>query len=158
MMSFFHSSHARLSFLQLTTIIGVPLWTPCVDVVGTRLAEQDCREVLTMKKLLRSRTISGLSLIAMSFAIGCSTTKEETTRTTTYVPATEVPAPVVVTPPPRVVVNPAPVVVTPPAANSTTTSTTVEKKTDSRSSEYSPYGTTERSQSSYHSETSTVSP
>ena len=64
-----------------------------------------------------------------------------------------------VTPPPRVVVNPAPVVVTPPVEKSTTTtSTTVEKKTDSSSSEYDPNGTTERSQSSYNSETSTVGP
>jgi hypothetical protein len=111
-----------------------------------------------MKKLLRGLTVSGLSLIAMSLAIGCSTTKEETTKTMTYSPATEAPAPVVVTPPPRVVVNPAPVVVLPPAETSTTTSTFVEKKTDSSSSEYSPNGTSERSQSSYHSETSTVTP
>ncbi len=117
-----------------------------------------------MKKLLRGLAISGFSLIAMSFVIGCSTTKE--TKTTTYVPTTEPPAQVVVNPPPqvvvnpppRVVVNPPPVVVMPPAEKSTTTSTTVEKKTDSSSSEYSPNGTTERSQSTYHSESSTVSP
>jgi hypothetical protein len=121
-------------------------------------------EVQTMKKLLRGLAISGFSLIAMSFVIGCSTTKE--TKTTTYVPTTEPPAQVVVNPPPqvvvnpppRVVVNPPPVVVMPPAEKSTTTSTTVEKKTDSSSSEYSPNGTTERSQSTYHSESSTVSP
>jgi hypothetical protein len=74
------------------------------------------------------------------------------------VPTTEAPAQVVVNPQPLVVVNPAPVVVVPPAGNGTTTYTTVEKKTDSRTSEYSPNGTTERSKSSYHSETSTVSP
>jgi hypothetical protein len=121
-------------------------------------------EVQTMKKLLRGLAISGFSLIAMSFVIGCSTTKE--TKTTTYVPTTEPPAQVVVNPPPqvvvnpppRVVVNPPPVVVMPPSEKSTTTSTTVEKKTDSSSSEYSPNGTTERSQSTYHSESSTVSP
>jgi len=116
------------------------------------------QDVLTVKTLIRDLAILGLSLIAMSFVNGCSTTKEETTRTTTYVPTTETPAQVVLNPPPRVVVNPAPVVVVPPAENSTTTSTTVEKKTESSSSEYSPNGTTERSKSSYHSETSTISP
>ena len=119
-----------------------------------------------MKNLLRGLAISGFGLIVMSLVNGCST-KE----TTTYVPTAEVPAPVVVSPPPRVVVNPAPVVISPPPRvvvnpapvvvtpdESTTTTTTVEKKTDSSSSDYDPNETSERSQSSYHSETSTVSP
>ena len=157
MLTFLHGSQVRLSFLRSRRRFG------CLSgsLLSYRLAQglpfQDCTEVLTMKELLRGLAISGLSLIAMSFVNACST-KEETTRTTTYVPTTEAPAPVVVTPPPRVIVNPAPVVVEPPAEKSTTTSTTVEKKTDSSSSEYSPNGTTERSQSSYHSESSTVSP
>ena len=157
MSSLLHDSQVRLSLLDAHGVIGLPFWTVGFILVGTGLAFQDCTEVLTMKELLRGLAISGLGLIAMSFVNACST-KEETTRTTTYVPTTEAPAPVVVTPPPRIVVNPAPVVVTPPAENNTTTSTTVEKKTDSSSSEYSPNGTTERSQSSYHSESSTVSP
>jgi hypothetical protein len=107
-----------------------------------------------MKKQLRGVAISGLSLIALLIANGCSASKEETTRT--YVPTAEAPAPVIVTPPPRVVVNPAPVVVAP--QESSTTSTTVEKRAASSSSDYGPDQTSERSQSSYHSETSTVSP
>jgi hypothetical protein len=110
-----------------------------------------------MRKSIRSLMISGLSLTAMLLVIGCTATKEETTRTT-YVPTAEMPAPVIVTPPPRVVVNPAPVVVEPPVETSSTTTTTVEKKADSSSSDYNPNETSEQSQSSYHSETSTVSP
>jgi hypothetical protein len=109
-----------------------------------------------MKKLLRGFAVSGLSLIALSFITACST--KETSRTTTYVPTAEAPAPVIVTPPARVVINPAPVVVAPPEENTTTNSTTVEKKTDSSSSDHSPNEANERSESSYHSETSTVSP
>jgi len=95
-----------------------------------------------MKKLLQGIAISGLGLIAMSFISACSTTKEETSRTT-YVPTAEAPAPVVVTPPSRIVVNPAPVVVAPLVETSTTSSTTVEKNTDSSSSAYSPNDTSE---------------
>jgi hypothetical protein len=109
-----------------------------------------------MKKLLQGIAVSGLGLVAMTFITACAT--RETTRTTTYVPTAEAPAPVIVTPPERVVVNPAPVVVAPPEENTTTSSTTVEKKTDSSSSDYSPNGANEQSESSYHSETSTVSP
>jgi hypothetical protein len=109
-----------------------------------------------MKQLLQSIVISGLSLIAFAFVNACST--RETSKTTTYVPTAAVPAPVVVTPPPRVVVNPAPVIVTPPVETTTTSSTTVEKKTDSSSSDYSPNEVSHRAESSYHSETSTVSP
>jgi hypothetical protein len=109
-----------------------------------------------MKKLLLGLAISGLSLVAMSFVNACST--RETSKTTTYVPTTAAPSQVVVAPPPQVIVSPAPVVVAPPTEPSTTTSTTVEKKIDSSSSEYSPNGTTERSRSSYQSQSSTISP
>lgn len=98
-----------------------------------------------MKQLMRCLAISTLSLVAVSFVTACgSTTKEETSHTTTYVPEA----------PPQVVVNPAPVVMAP----ETTSSTSIEKRSQLNTTEVTPMGNTGESSSVYHSETSTVGP
>jgi hypothetical protein len=113
-----------------------------------------------MKKLPTYVAICALGFFGATLIAACGTTnKEETTRTTTYVPVNP-PEQVVVNPPPHVVVNPAPVVVEQPPQPQTATSssTTVEKRSSSSNEEYAPNASSAESSSSYHSESTTVEP
>lgn len=98
-----------------------------------------------MNHEIRTFCLTLFSLVLLS-VVGCGSSTEhvkETTSTTTYVPE----------PPRAVVVQPAPVtVVTPP-----TSVTTTEEKSDSHSTDAG-NDATQESTSTYHSESTTVTP